>query len=153
MESQNSKIGLYPGCSLEGTEVSFAGSLDLVLEDLGLQCAEMQDWNCCGATSAHALDHELYLALNMRNLALAEQQGYNEIIAPCAACYHRLASTVFELENDEQLKQQLNTEAELDYQGKVKVRNVLDLFANVVGIEKLTDRVKKPLSGLKVARR
>ena len=151
METKRSKIGLYPGCSLEGTSAFFTHSLKLVLKDLGVDYGELIDWNCCGATSAHALSHELYLSLNMRNLVLAEQQGYDEIIAPCAACYHRLASAAYEFEQDEALKKELSTQAELNYQGKVKVRNVLDFLANVVGPFNISQKVQKPLSGLKVA--
>ena len=151
METKQTKIGLYPGCSLEGTSAFFTHSLKLVLEDLGVNLNELNDWNCCGATSAHALSHDLYLSLNMRNLVLAEQQGYDEIIAPCAACYHRLASAAYEFEQDEALKQELSSQAELNYQGNVKVRNVLDFLANVVGPDNISQKVKKPLSGLKVA--
>jgi len=151
MEAKKPKIALYPGCCLEGTGKSFPISLERILEDLDIEYGPLIDWNCCGATSAHALDHKLYLALNLRNLVLAEQQGYDEILAPCAECYHRLTRVVFELDQDERLKQEITAEAELPYQGKIKVRNVLDFLVNVVGVERITRHVKKPLTGLKVA--
>ena len=151
MEAKQTKIGLYPGCSLEGTSAFFTHSFKLVLKDLGIDMGELNDWNCCGATSAHALSHELYLSLNMRNLVLAEQQGYDEIVAPCAACYHRLANAAYEFELDKDLKKEISAQTELNYQGNVKVRNVLDFLANVVGPDTISQKVKKPLSGLKVA--
>jgi heterodisulfide reductase subunit B len=46
-----------------------------VFEKLGIEYDTLKDWNCCGATSAHALDHKLYMSLNLRNLALAQDQG------------------------------------------------------------------------------
>ncbi len=130
METVKLKTAIYPGCSLEGTESAYEKSLVKVLNALGIEYNTLDDWNCCGATSAHALDHSLYLSLAMRNLELAELQGYNEILAPCAACYHRLASANFELQKDANLLKRLNEEAGLNYQGKVKVRNVLDFLAN-----------------------
>ena len=75
METLTSKIGLFPGCSLDGSAGGFGESLQAVFAKLGIACEELQDWNCCGATSAHALNHELHLALNMRNLAMAQRQG------------------------------------------------------------------------------
>lgn len=145
------KTALYPGCSLEGTESAYRVSLRSVLQALGAACAELDDWSCCGATSAHAMDHRTHLGLTTRNLALAEAQGYEEILAPCAACYHRLASASNEMTNDEELRRQVNSETGLNYGGKIKVRNVLDLLVNVIGSDRIAERVTRPLTNLKVA--
>lgn len=142
---------IYPGCSLEGTAAAYLVSLQRVLKALHAECPELGDWNCCGATSAHAVDHKLYLGLATRNLALAEAQGYTEILAPCAACYHRLASANNEMSRDEELRRQMNTETGLNYGGTVKVRNVLDLLANVIGADHIAEQVVRPLTDLKVA--
>ncbi|MBN2318577.1 MAG: CoB--CoM heterodisulfide reductase iron-sulfur subunit B family protein [Acidobacteria bacterium] len=147
----SSRIALYPGCSLEGTSSSFETSVAAVFEKLGIEYDTLKDWNCCGATSAHALDHELYMALNLRNLSLAEEQGYEEIFAPCAACYHRLASANLELSNNADLADALKSETGLNYRGSVKVRNVLDLLTNVVGRERIEAAIEVPLSGIRVA--
>ena len=144
-------MALYPGCSLEGSANAFQSSLAGVLGELGLSCETLRDWTCCGATSAHALDHRLHLALNLRNLALVQQQGFDEVLAPCAACYHRMAAAAFELNNDAGLLEGLNAETGLEYGGAVAVRNVLDVLANDVGAERIGAHVTKPLSGLKAA--
>lgn len=149
--AQEPKSAFYPGCSLEGTASSFMDSLRLVVKALGVDVGDLQDWNCCGATSAHALDHEVYLGLNLRNLALAREQGFDEVIAPCAACYHRLASTAFELAKDEKLAQKLQNDTGINYDHYVKVRNVLEFFAKDIGLDAIARKVKKPLRGLKVA--
>lgn len=144
------RVAMYPGCSLEGTAAGYRVSVDLALKELGCACEELRDWNCCGATSAHAMDHALYLGLAARNLALAQEQDYKEVLAPCAACYHRLASANQELTADGDLLKSLNSEAALTYDGEVKIRNVLDLLANVIGCQRISERVSKPLNGLKV---
>ena len=151
METVKLKTAIYPGCSLEGTESAYEKSLVKVLDALDIEHNTLDDWNCCGATSAHALDHSLYLSLAMRNLELAELQGYNEILAPCAACYHRLASANFELQKDADLLKRLNEETGLNYHGKVKVRNVLDFLANVLGTSQIASGLVNPLHDLKVA--
>jgi heterodisulfide reductase subunit B2 len=144
-------IAIYPGCSLEGTAGSYLDSLQHVLTALGIELHQLKDWSCCGATSAHAVDHGMYLSLATRNLALAEAQGYEEVLAPCAACYHRLASANSEMKHDDKLRLQVNAKAGLNYGGKIKVRNVLDLLANVVGVNRIADRVLQPLANMKVA--
>ena len=73
------KIAFYPGCSLESSATGFTVSLQEVLTRLQMAAPELPDWSCCGATAAHALDHELFLELNLRNLALAEEKGFEEI--------------------------------------------------------------------------
>jgi len=83
-------IAYYPGCSLHGTSREFDESLRAVAADLGIGITEIRDWSCCGASSGHTTDHLLGVALPARNLALAEAQGYDTVLAPCAACYNRL---------------------------------------------------------------
>lgn len=147
----SSRIALYPGCSLEGTASSFETSLTAVFEKLGIEYDTLKDWNCCGATSAHALDHKLYLSLNLRNLALAREQGFDEIFAPCAACYHRLASADLEISKNPHLADTLKSYTGLEYRGSVKIRNVLDLLTTNVGLERIKAAVKVPLSGMRIA--
>jgi heterodisulfide reductase subunit B len=65
------KIGLYPGCSLEGSAREYAESLHAIAPKIGLELKEVEGWNCCGASSAHAVDHLLSLALPAKILAQA----------------------------------------------------------------------------------
>jgi len=52
-------IGFYPGCSLKGSAPEYTESLLAVAEKAGIELREVPDWNCCGATAAHNLNHEL----------------------------------------------------------------------------------------------
>ena len=151
MEKVISRMALFPGCTLESSSIGFEASLLRVFGELGVPCPTLKDWSCCGASSAHALDHRLHLALNLRNLALAEEQGYSELLVPCAACYHRLAAVAFELDNDAGLLAGLNAETGLHYRGNVTVRNVLDFLTRDVGVDAIAAHVTEPLTGLKVA--
>ncbi len=145
------KIALYPGCSLDGSANNFRVSLEKILAVLGMTCKELDDWTCCGASSAHALDHQLALGLAGRNLELAETQGFDEIVAPCAACYHSLAMADVEFGKDPELAAKMKAEADVTVSGKIKVRNILDLLVNVTKPADVSAKVKKPLTDLKVA--
>ncbi len=83
-------IGYYPGCSLEGTAEEFNMSVKETAAALEIQFDEIDDWNCCGASAAHQTNHVLSLALPGRTVALAAEQGFEKIFAPCAACSNRL---------------------------------------------------------------
>jgi heterodisulfide reductase subunit B len=65
----------YPGCTLHSTGVEFGISTELVCHALDLEMVEIPDWNCCGASSAHSMNHTLFLALPARNLAQAQAVG------------------------------------------------------------------------------
>lgn len=141
--------GLYPGCSLESTARGFLKSLEKVFHTLNIRYREIKDWNCCGSTSAHAVDPKLFMSLNLRNLALAEEQELRQLLVPCAACYHRLATVNYKLQNNSQLLESLNRETGLNYRGGVTIRNLLDFYVNSIGIEKISKSVTVPLTGLK----
>jgi heterodisulfide reductase subunit B len=125
------KLGFYPGCSLLGSSREYGESFRAIAPRLGLDLQEVPDWNCCGASAAHNLNRELSLALPARVLALAEQAGLTEVVAPCSACYSRLAVTNHELVKDEKLRKRVCEIAEVTYQGTVKVVNVLEVLARV----------------------
>jgi heterodisulfide reductase subunit B len=136
------KIGYYPGCSLHGTAVEYEESLKAIAAAFDIQLEEIQDWNCCGATAAHSLNHMLSLSLPARVLALAEQQGFDEVLVPCAACFSRLASTRHEIMLDEKLKVKIPEILELPYTGKTKPINIIE-FINRHITPKLKESVKK----------
>ena len=65
------KIGFYPGCSLKGTSSEYAQSTLSLAKAFDIELVEIEDWNCCGATAAHNLNHDLSATLPARVLALA----------------------------------------------------------------------------------
>jgi len=143
------RLGYYPGCSLHGTSREFDESLRGVAAALDVELVEVEDWSCCGATSAHATDHLLSVALPARNLALAEAQGHDTVLAPCAACFNRLASARHEIGADSELAGRMPELLGRPFGNGVAVRNVVDLLKeNAAAIRAKT---AKPLAGLKLA--
>jgi heterodisulfide reductase subunit B len=120
------KTGIYPGCSLTGSARDYNESVLALAEAFGVETAQIPDWNCCGATAAHNLNKELSLALPARILAIAEQNGMDEIIVPCAACYSRLTVTRHELKKNPELKNRINEILEMDYRGTGRILNVIE---------------------------
>lgn len=124
-----------------------------VCKALGIDIAEMEDWNCCGATAAYAVDRFLALALPARDLAIAEKEK-KDILAPCAACYHFLARANELLRNKPKLKEKTNkvlATLNLEYKGLIEVRHPLDVIINDYDLKNVKNKIVKPLTGLKVA--
>ena len=139
------RIGFYPGCSLNGTSREYNESVKAIGKALGIDWVELKDWNCCGATAAHSMNKELSLALPTRILALAEKQGFQEIVVPCASCYNRLSVAQYELENNEKLKDDVLTVVGLPYLGTVKVLNVLQFIEKYI-LDILPDKIVRPFA-------
>ena len=146
-------IGYYPGCSLRGTANEYDRSLRAVAGRLGVDLKEIPDWICCGATFAHAVDHEAALCLAADTLAKARRAGLNEVLAPCAMCYQRLAVAAHELREQPglaaKLAEALGEKADLGLE-KVKPVSLLGWLGNGMA-DALKTRVTRPLTGLKVA--
>lgn len=143
------KIGYYPGCSLHGSAAECDQSLKAIAPRLGLELEELRDWACCGASSAHATSHLLSLALPARTLALAEDQHAEALLAPCAACYNRLAVARHEIGNDAALLGKIQNILDRKLRADVPVRNVVDVLRELAPA--LREKAVRPLAGLKVA--
>lgn len=138
----------YPGCSLESTASEYDASVRAVFKALQVELREIEDWNCCGATSAHSLDPILALALPTRNISLAQENGM-DLVMPCAACFNRHKTADYELRHDPQKRAQLEKIVGFTYQGNIAVRPLLEAIVGQIGLERVAQRVVRPLHGFK----
>ena len=143
------KTGIYPGCSLNGSSRDYNESVFALAGAFGLKLEQVPDWNCCGATAAHNLNKDLSLALPARILSLAEQNGMDDIIVPCAACYNRLTVTKNELKKDPELKNRISELIEMNYSGTSRIINVVEWIDKYI-VPELEGKIVKPF-GHKVA--
>ncbi|MCX5785141.1 MAG: CoB--CoM heterodisulfide reductase iron-sulfur subunit B family protein [Elusimicrobia bacterium] len=147
------KYQYFPGCSLKGTGRAYEESFLAVFRALGIEVKELDDWNCCGATAYMSVDETKSYALAGRNLAIAERET-PDVIAPCSACYLVLNKTMLGLKEHPELRRKVTGALKaggLDYKGTAKVRHPLDVLVNDVGLEEIKKRVKRPLTGMKLA--
>ena len=152
MQSQL-EFSYYPGCSVEGMNKSYDKASRLVCEALDINLAELNDWNCCGATSYMAINEQRAHLLSARNLALAEKEK-KDLVVVCPACLTTLTKTNRYMGEDPKLKRTINSAlsaAGLQYQGGVRVRHLLEVIVNEVGEARVKSRVRKSLMGLMVA--
>ena len=145
----------YPGCSLEGTALEYNTSTKRFLQEVDVDLTELDDWTCCGATAAESVSALLSLALPARNLALAEKMDRDkDILVPCSACYLNLKKVEEKTKHDQELLIKLNEilkENQLELKGKVRVRHLLDILSKDLGPQIIQNRIKKSLSGFRIA--
>lgn len=143
----------YPGCTLETTSDSYDTSTRACSNALNITLEDMPDWNCCGATAIPSVDQLLSKTINARNIAIGEKMG-RDIVVPCSACFKNLLSTRTQLTQDADAREKVNSalkEDGLKFNGTSKVRHLLDVYINDVGLDTIKAQVKKPLKGLNVA--
>ncbi len=139
------KLGFYPGCSLTGSSREYNESLLAIAKAAGIELVEITDWNCCGATAAHNLNKELSVSLPARNLALAELDGMEELVVPCAACYNRLVMTQHELDEKAELKALISEKLQMPLKKEIKLLNVIQFLEKHI-LPRLDELVKNPLT-------
>ncbi|HHU33763.1 MAG TPA: heterodisulfide reductase subunit B [Bacteroidetes bacterium] len=144
------KIGFYPGCSLTGSSREYNESILAISKKAGIKLVEIPDWSCCGATAAHNLNRELSVSLPARNLALAESDGIEELVVPCAACFNRLTMTQHELNEDENLKSRITEKLQMPLKNNLKILNVLQYLEKYF-VPRLEELIKKPFEEEEVA--
>jgi heterodisulfide reductase subunit B len=147
------KVAVYWGCVIPTIQYGYEMSVREVMPRLDVELVDLDNVSCCG-TPVQSVNMLAALYLAARNLAIAEKTGLSGLLLPCNGCYLSLSEAKHFLDQDEKLKERINTllqEEGLRYEGSVKIWHTINLLHDVVGKEKLRDTVKHPLKGLKLA--
>jgi len=147
------KYAYFPGCSLEKIALSYHKSSLETTKIFDVELQELDDWNCCGATSYFHVDQLLAHTLVSRNLALAEKEGL-DLVAPCSACYKNAFFTNQLLKEDADLAEHINfalEEDDLQFNAEIDVLHLIDVFVKEIGMDEISAKVSNPLKGLQIA--
>lgn len=139
-------LSFFPGCSLDTTATEMNLSLNNLFNRLGYNLVELDDWSCCGSSSAHSIDSELASDLANRNLSLAPTG--RPLITACPSCLLRLQDAHLHLKN--------NDEASLRYEKRwgrpidpeLKILHFFEILAGIDFLSFAKDRTKR-LDGLR----
>lgn len=140
----------YPGCSLNSTAREFDLSTRAVMQALGIELAELEDWSCCGGSVAGGVSHGMALAMAARNVVLARTLGL-DLLSPCSGCYNKSAKADKALacpEERARLTPILEAMGTPLVDQRTRVRNVVDVLANDLDLQ---PHITRPLKGLRVA--
>ena len=143
------QLAYYPGCSLQQSSALYDVQSRRIFSELGAELKEVDDWNCCGATSAGKVDDFMAVAMPARNIGIAEQAGFDEMVIPCSACYSRTLVAQQRMTDDPGLQQSINTELGRPVRGTLKVSSILEALKDRIADGALKDRVVHKLTGLR----
>ncbi len=118
--------------------------------DLGIGLVDVRGLACCGGEDARESDAAL--AVNARNLALAQATGL-DLLTACGTCQWHLERAAQALE-DPATRDGINARLERDggprYEGGIRVRHLLQVLLQDVGERKLAAHVRRPLGDVAV---
>ena len=147
------ELGYYPGCTLKTKAKGLEDTAIASMAALGINLVEIQRWNCCGATYSLADDDLVHQLAPVRNLIRVNEQGMNKVATLCSFCYNALKRANLLMRNDPEKRQTPNDfmEEEVDYNGEIEVVHILQVLRDEIGWGNISEKVKVPLHGLKVA--
>ena len=147
------RIGIYPGCCFQGADIHNYDITTKFLENMGLDGILLERAACCGGGVIDDTNKKVVYGLNARNIALAEKEGV-DLYTPCNTCYMIIAKTKLALDSDPKLKEKINeilAEEGLEYKGEAKIYHTLNLIRDFVGLDEYKKRIKRQISGVKIA--
>ena len=146
--SEKMKFSFFPGCSLKASGHENTLSLLKFCNSVNIELKELEDWNCCGSSSAHSVDHNVAKHLPMRNISLVPK-GIPLLIA-CPSCLIRLKSTYLKIKGDENLKREYEDVWKKPFDEDLEIIHFFEIF-NRIRIEDYIDHPKEKLKMIKVA--
>ena len=124
------KVSYFPGCTLR----TKAKQLDLYArrcaEVLGVELCEIEDWQCCGGVFVSNNDEIASKLSSVRALIAAKDEAFR---------------------NRANLYLAQDKEKREPYSGETKVMHYFELLRDVVGFDKIKEKVVNPLTGRKIA--
>jgi len=146
------KLLYFPGCTLKTSAKNLEKSAFAIMEALGHEMVEMDDWTCCGVVASLTGDDLMHHIAPLRNLIHVEDQGEDKVVALCDMCYNTLKQTNLRVKENPDDLETLNLfmDRENDYKGTVKVIHFLEFLRDEIGFDVIKKKVKHPLKDIKI---
>ncbi len=148
VDSKRYKFSFFPGCSLKASGHENTDSLLKFCDKVNIDLVELDDWNCCGSSSAHSISKSVADNLPMRNISLAPK-GIPLLIA-CPSCLIRMKSMYQKIKNDESAKKEYEALWEKPFDEDLEIIHFFEVFDRIP-MERYMDDLSKKLKNLKVA--
>jgi heterodisulfide reductase subunit B len=141
------KYATFLGCQIPMRYPCIEIASKKVFEKTGLEAVDLPNYSCCPEpVVSRLLDKTTSLAISARNLAIAEELG-SDLITLCNGCYETLVEANMRLKHEPEELQKVNgilKQYGKSYRGTVRVRHVVEVLHEDIGIKRLEQQVVKP---------
>ncbi len=145
------KVAYYPGCVAQESGKELDMATRWVCRNLGIELVEFPTFSCCGSGFVDEANEVLNVAINARNLAIAERAGL-DLLTICSTCQGMLSLANLRM-TDPAVRARVDGALKplgIEYRGTTRVRHLLDVLTKDIGLDAIRARVRRPLEGLKV---
>ncbi len=142
--SNKLEFSFFPGCSLKASGHENTASLLQFCRSVNVALIELEDWNCCGSSSAHSINAGVARHLPMRNLALAPKG--RPLLVACPSCLLRLKSTHRHIMADSGLRQEYESVWHTPFDADLEIIHFFEIFDRIRikdGLENAASRLKQ----------
>ena len=143
------KYSYYPGNVARQSSQEVEDTIQPLCKTLGIQLIEMVGYNSDGGNIIRQGNRELQLALNARNLAIAQENGHG-IMTPCASAQGILYESLKTFREDPIALAKANTVLSKTSNmalnaDDVSTSHLLHVLVDEIGLDKIEDAVVNPL--------
>ena len=146
------KVSYFPGCTLKNKAKELDEYARSSAEVLGVTLEEIENWQCCGGVFTSARNEVATKLSSVRILKDAAEKN-RPLVTVCSACHNVVKQTNHAMQTDKEFADKVNRymAEESDYTGEAQVYHYLELLRDVVGFDKVKEKVVNALSGKKIA--
>ncbi len=145
------KVSYFPGCTLKNKAKDLDVYARKSAEALGVTLEEIENWQCCGGVFTTANDEVATKLSSVRALKDAQSKS-QPLVTVCSACHNVIKQTNHAMQNNKDFADKVNRYmAEGAYSGETDVLHYLEMLRDIVGFEKIKEKVVNPLKGKKIA--
>lgn len=141
------KYALFLGCTVPVRALNYELAARKVGEKLGLEFLDIPEFSCCGFP-VKSVDRMTFMLMAAENLSLAEEANL-DICTLCSACSSVLTEVDKQLKENRALRNRINEDLSVTnrkYHGKIHVKHFVRILHEDVGLTKIKEMVKRPLS-------
>jgi succinate dehydrogenase / fumarate reductase, cytochrome b subunit len=145
------KLAYYPGCLAQESAKELDMATRWVCRALGIELVEFPNFSCCGSGFIDEANEVLNIAINARNIAIAEKAGL-DLLTICSTCQGMLNLAKVRM-LDPKVKSRVDAALKplgIEYKGTSQVKHLLTVLTKDVGLDAIKAKVRRPLEGMKV---
>ena len=146
------KVSYFPGCTLKNKAKDLDFYAYKSAEALGVTLEEIENWQCCGGVFTTAKNEVATKLSSVRALKEAYSKD-QPLVTVCSACHNVIKQTNHVMQNDKEFADKVNRymNEETDYNGEATVYHYLEMLRDLVGFNKVKEKVVNSLKGKKIA--
>lgn len=148
------QYAFFPGCSIPSGFLHYEKLVLRMLSEFGISVTYPEGMTCCPSPfSFDVVDDDMFYTIGARNIALIEELGL-DILSPCPGCTMTLSRVNKRLQSDDLLREGVNSrlgDVGRQYRGQIHVQSLLRTLYEDIGPDVISERVRKPMKGLRVA--